>query len=81
MPTEDFEMSNESRADFEAWWLIETGKDAKDYPNLSEKDWVAWQASRKVALEDAAKEFDERAEPNTGYYTPDEPAEIIRSLK
>ena len=35
----------------------------------------------RVVLEGAAQEFDRRAPPGTGFYTPDEPAEIIRNLK
>lgn len=33
------------------------------------------------ALEEAAKEFDRRVKPMSGWYEPDEPAEIIRKLK
>ena len=35
----------------------------------------------RLVLEAAAKEFDRRAPPGTGFYTPEEPAEIIRALE
>ncbi len=58
-------MSNESRAAFEAWLKREYSPLQPDCTRLdksgnyvlswSQTNWEAWQASRKVALEDAAK--------------------------
>lgn len=34
----------------------------------------------RVSVQDILREFDRRAEPETGFYEPHEPAEIIRQM-
>lgn len=51
----------------------------KGDPALYSEDQV--KQTIRDALEEAAKEFDRRAKPMSGWYEPDEPAQIIRALK
>jgi hypothetical protein len=74
-------MSNESRAAFEAWAIGILG----DNPTWRESSdcelaWAAWQASRKVALEQAAQAITEPIGYDN-YTATAEAAMTIRNLK
>ena len=78
-------MTNESRTAFEAWWEdFKSEHDEWQYADSDALRLEAWQASRKVALEDAAIVCGNRSKDHGSAIAHDEAglcAEQIRSLK